>query len=122
MARNVLGTDLECCCMDPVTGFYRNGKCDTGEQDLGLHTVCVDMTQEFLEYARDQGNDLITPSPQNGFPGLKPGDRWCVCVRTVMDAIEAGIPPRIHLKATHASVSEWIPSDTLKSCAVDSVS
>ncbi len=119
MARNVLGGDLECCCLEPVTGFYRNGKCDTGGEDHGLHTVCVEVTEEFLEFARSQGNDLMTPMPEYGFPGLKPGNKWCVCVGTVMQAIQAGEPPLIRLRATHVSVLEFLDMEVLKSCAVD---
>lgn len=119
MARNVLGTDLECCCMDPLTGFFRTGKCDTNAQDAGMHTVCVEVTEAFLQFALSQGNDLITPMAAYDFPGLKPGDRWCVCVGTVMSAIEAGTPPRIVLKSTHASVLEFVTRDTLLSIAVD---
>ncbi|MEM7394638.1 MAG: DUF2237 domain-containing protein [Verrucomicrobiota bacterium] len=120
MARNVLGGELECCCMNPVTGFFRNGKCDTDGRDHGMHTVCVQITDEFLSFARNQGNDLITPMPQYDFPGLKEGDRWCVCVGTVMQAIEAGLPPRINLNATHSSVLEFIPMETLNDCAATS--
>ena len=119
MARNIFGDELECCCMDPVTGFYRNGKCDTDGNDRGMHTVCVHMTDEFLKFARDQGNDLITPVPEYEFPGLKVGDRWCVCVGTVMQAIEADKPPLINLKATHSSVLEFVSLETLKACAVE---
>ena len=119
MARNILGEALECCCMNPLTGFYRNGKCDTDGQDHGLHTVCVHMTDEFLEFAKNQGNDLITPMPQYDFPGLKPGDRWCVCVGTVMQAIEANKPPKIDLKATHSSVLEFISREILQACAIE---
>ena len=103
--------------MDPITGFFRTGKCDTDGRDEGMHTVCVDMTDDFLEFARSQGNDLITPVPQYGFPGLKAGDRWCVCVGTVMQALEAGRPPRIHLNATHSSVLEFIPLKALEACS-----
>lgn len=119
MARNVLGQDLECCCNDPVTGFFRNGKCDTNGQDRGMHTVCVEMTEEFLQFALDAGNDLITPMPEYQFPGLKPGDRWCVCVGTVVEAIEAGKPPRIVLNATHASVLEFVSKEALLALSVD---
>ena len=120
MARNVLGGELEICCMDPVTGFYRNGKCDTDGRDRGMHTVCVEMTDEFLTFARDQGNDLITPVPEYDFPGLNAGDCWCVCVGTVMEAISAGKPPRINLKATHSSVLEFISIEDLKACSIES--
>jgi uncharacterized protein (DUF2237 family) len=105
--------------MDPVTGFFRNGKCDTDARDPGMHTVCVDVTDDFLEFARSVGNDLITPVPEYGFPGLKAGDRWCVCVSTVMEAIEEGKRPRIRLEATHSSVLEFISMDNLRACASD---
>lgn len=119
MARNVLGGDLECCCNDPVTGFFRNGKCDTNAQDVGMHTVCVEMTEEFLEFAKSKGNDLITPVPQYGFPGLKPGDRWCVCLGTVVEAIQESKAPRIVLSATHVSALEFVSKDALMALAVD---
>ena len=120
MARNVFGNALECCCMNPVTGFYRNGKCDTDGNDRGMHTVCIQITDKFLKFAKEQGNDLITPAPEYDFPGLQSGDRWCVCVGTVMEAIKANKPPLINLKATHASVLEFIPLETLKSCSIES--
>jgi uncharacterized protein len=119
MARNVLGGDLQCCCNNPVTGFFRNGKCDTDHRDAGMHTVCVEMTDEFLQLAREMGNDLITPSPEYQFPGLKAGNRWCVCVGTVVEAIREGHRPRLVLNATHASVLEFIPKETLLSLGVD---
>ncbi len=119
MARNVLGGELECCCMHPLTGFFRNGKCDTNALDTGMHTVCVVISEAFLQFARAQGNDLITPMPEHDFPGLRPGDRWCVCVGTVMEAINAGIAPRICLKSTHASVLEFIPRAELMALAAD---
>jgi uncharacterized protein (DUF2237 family) len=100
-----------------MTGFFRTGVCDTDGRDVGQHTVCVEMTEEFLVFAREQGNDLITPMPEYEFPGLKPGDRWCVCVGTV---VEANVPVRIALNATHASVLEFIMRDQLNAMAVDS--
>ena len=118
MARNVIGGELECCCNDPVTGYTRNGKCDTHPQDSGLHTVCIEMTEEFLLFAKETGNDLITPMPEYRFPGLTPGDRWCVCVSTVVEAIEEGIQPRIVLNATHASVQEFISTEQLTALGV----
>jgi len=116
MANNVLGTELESCCKegDPVTGFYRNGKCETGIDDQGMHTVCVRMTNEFLEFARDCGNDLITPAAQYGFPGLVQGNQWCVCLGTVVDAIKADKAPQIVLESTHISVLEFLDLETLK--------
>ncbi len=119
MASNVLGTVLQSCCAeDPITGFYRTGKCDTGSEDKGMHVVCVQMTDEFLEFARDCGNDLISPAPQYGFPGLKEGNRWCVCLGTVVDAIKAGIAPQIVLEATHISVLEFLDLEVLQQYAV----
>jgi len=118
MASNVLNTPLESCCMDPVTGFYRTGKCDTGPQDHGMHTVCVEMTDEFLQFAKDSGNDLITPAPNFGFSGLKEGDRWCVCMDTVKTAIAVGIKPKLILKSTHISVLEFIDLKQLEELSV----
>jgi len=98
---NVLGGELRCCCRDPLTGFYRDGYCRTGPGDFGLHTVCAQMTNEFLEFSYARGNDLVTPQP--GFPGLKEGDRWCLCVTRWHEALEAGVAPPVDLHATHAS-------------------
>jgi uncharacterized protein (DUF2237 family) len=100
-ARNVLGGVLQVCSMEPLTGFTRDGLCHTGPQDQGSHTVCAQMTEAFLEYSRQQGNDLTTPAPEYGFPGLKPGDRWCVCAARWLEAAEAGIAPPVILDATH---------------------
>ena len=99
--RNVLGGMLENCSMSPRTGFYRDGCCNTGPEDLGLHVVCTRVTREFLAFARRQGNDLVTPAPEYGFPGLKPGDRWCVCAATWRQAYEAGVASPVVLAATH---------------------
>jgi hypothetical protein len=104
--------------MDPITGFYRTGICDTGTGDLGMHTVCVNLTDSFLEYALSEGNDLITPVPEYGFPGLKEGNRWCVCLRTVQNAIKEGIDVKINLKATHISALEYMDLEELKKYAV----
>ena len=119
MASNVLGTALQPCCMDPLTGFYRTGRCDTGFEDKGMHVVCVRMTDDFLEFARESGNDLITPVPQYHFPGLKEGDQWCVCLGTVIDAIKARRAPQIVLESTHISVLEFLDLETLKQYAVN---
>ncbi|MDA0990499.1 MAG: DUF2237 domain-containing protein [Verrucomicrobia bacterium] len=113
MARNVLGTALECCCMDPLTGYYRNGKCDTGPGDHGRHTVCAEMTDEFLAFSKEAGNDLTTPHPEIGFPGLKAGDRWCLCMDRWIEAFQHGKAPRMILESTHASVLEFIPMKML---------
>jgi uncharacterized protein (DUF2237 family) len=119
MARNVLGTDLEPCGFDPVTGFYRDGCCDTGAEDVGVHVVCAEMTAEFLAFSAAQGNDLSTPRPEHGFAGLRPGDRWCLCASRWQEAFEAGIAPPVHLTATHASASEWCSVEALRAHATD---
>lgn len=118
MARNVLGTDLIACSKDPMTGFFRTGLCDTCAEDGGQHTVCALMTDEFLEFSRSRGNDLSTPFPEYGFPGLKAGDFWCLCRGRWEEAHAAGVAPRIRLEATHASVLEYIDLDVLKSYAI----
>ena len=118
MARNVLGTDLECCCRSPMTGFYRDGFCRTGGGDIGLHTVCARVTREFLEFSVARGNDLVTAVPAFGFPGLKPGDKWCVCVQRWKEALEAGVAPPVVLEATHVSALEWVDLDDLQEHAV----
>jgi len=114
MARNVLGTELIECSRDPLTGFYRNGKCDTCGDDVGQHSVCAQMTEAFLQYSAQQGNDLITPMPEYNFPGLKPGDCWCVCLGRWIEAHRAGVAPKIKLTATHASVLEFLDLETLQ--------
>lgn len=118
MAKNVLGGDLIPCSMDPVTGFFRNGKCDTRADDQGMHTVCVLVTDEFLAFARERGNDLSTPLPEYGFPGLVGGDYWCLCLSRWIQAYEAGMAPQIKLESTHASVLEFIEMDRLQEYAV----
>jgi uncharacterized protein len=100
-ARNVLGSALQPCSVEPLTGFTRDGACHSGPHDLGSHTVCAQMTPEFLDYALRQGNDLVTPVPEYDFPGLKPGDRWCVCAARWLEAAEAGVAPPVILDATH---------------------
>lgn len=118
MAKNVLGTDLETCSLQPLTGFYRNGCCDTGSGDMGVHVVCAQMTEEFLSFSVAQGNDLVTPAPEHGFPGLVPGDRWCVCATRWRDAFEAGVAPPVVLEATHIGALEWARLDDLRANAV----
>ena len=113
-AKNVLGTNLQSCCTDPMTGFYRNGQCMTGRDDYGLHIVCAGMTEEFLEFSRERGNDLSTPVPENGFPGLKAGDRWCLCVERWKEALDAGVAPPVVLEATHMSTVEFVSLDELR--------
>lgn len=100
-AKNVLGTDLVACSYDPLTGFLRDGCCHTDAQDRGSHVVCARVTREFLDYSRSRGNDLVSPRPQARFAGLKPGDRWCLCVLRWREALEAGVAPPVHLEATH---------------------
>ncbi|MFO8027467.1 MAG: DUF2237 domain-containing protein [Opitutales bacterium] len=119
MARNVLGTDLITCSTEPMTGFFRTGICDTCAEDRGQHTVCAQMTAEFLEFSRNQGNDLISPLLESGFPGLKAGDFWCLCRGRWEEAHAAGVAPRIRLEATHASVLEYIDLDLLKRFAIE---
>ncbi len=118
MAKNVLGTDLEPCGFDPVTGFYRNGCCDTGADDQGVHVVCAVMTEEFLTFSSAAGNDLVTPHPEFGFPGLVPGDRWCLCASRWLEADEAGVAPPVVLEATHARALEWANLDAMRASAV----
>lgn len=118
-AKNVLGTELETCCTDPVTGFYRNGCCDTGPGDVGLHTVCAQVTDEFLAFSRDMGNDLTAAVPAFDFPGLKAGDRWCLCVTRWKEALEAGMAPPVVLAATHISTLEFVSLEELEAHAVD---
>jgi hypothetical protein len=105
MAKNVMGTDLEGCSFEPLTGFYRDGCCETGAEDVGVHTVCAVMTAEFLEFSMSRGNDLSTP--RFGFPGLQPGDHWCLCAARWVEALEAGFAPPVVLEATHAATLEF---------------
>lgn len=118
-AKNVLGTELQSCSEDPVTGFYRTGCCETGPEDFGLHLVCAKMTAEFLEFSQRAGNDLSTPAPEYGFPGLTPGDRWCLCVQRWKEAFEAGMAPQVVLEATHISSLEFVSLEELQMHAVD---
>ena len=118
-ARNVLGSELEPCSSDPMTGFYRDGCCNTGAEDLGSHTICAVVTAEFLEHQRRIGNDLVTPMPQFRFPGLNPGDRWCVTARNWLRAHEDGAAAPVVLASTHERALEIVPLDVLQSHAVD---
>lgn len=118
-AKNVLGSALEICCTDPMTGFYRTGRCDTGIGDHGLHVVCAQMTEEFLEFSRLSGNDLSTPFPVFGFPGLTPGDRWCLCATRWKEAFEAGAAPPVVLASTHISTLEFVSLEELMEHAID---
>ncbi len=118
-SRNVLGGPLGACSESPITGFFRNGCCDTSAEDFGSHTVCAVMTADFLAFSRAAGNDLSTPVPQFGFPGLKPGDRWCLCAPRWQEALDAGKPPRVVLTATHEGALQYCDLKDLKRYAID---
>lgn len=118
-ASNVLGTPLQPCSIDPLTGFYRDGCCNTGYDDPGIHVVCARVTREFLEFSRASGNDLSTPAPEVGFHGLRPGDQWCLCAARWKEALDAGIAPPVILAATHEETLAIIPLETLKRHALD---
>ena len=118
-SRNVLGEPLESCSLKPVTGFFRNGCCDTSREDAGSHTVCAVMTADFLAFSKAQGNDLSTPMPEYGFPGLKPGDRWCLCAPRWQEAFAAGQAPRVALRATHEGALDHCALADLKRFAFD---
>ena len=117
--KNVLGEPLETCSLSPKTGFMRTGDCETGPDDLGSHTVCARVTAEFLEFSRSRGNDLTTPIPAFDFPGLKPGDGWCLCAARWQEAFEAGCAPRVMLRATHERALEVCRLEDLKHYAAD---
>ena len=118
-ARNVLGERLEICSTNPMTGFFRDGCCNTNHEDIGSHTVCAVMTAAFLDFSRSRGNDLSTPMPEFGFAGLKSGDRWCLCAPRWQEALEAGQAPRVVLRATHEGALEHCALADLKRYAVD---
>lgn len=117
--KNVLGEELEDCCTNPITGYFRDGCCRTGPGDMGLHILCAEMTEEFLAFSQMAGNDLSTPMPEFHFSGLKPGDRWCLCVQRWTEALEAGAAPPVMLSATHVSALEFVDLDDLKAHALD---
>ena len=118
-SRNVFGEPLQACSTAPVTGFFRNRCCDTSDQDVGSHTVCAVMTEDFLRFSKSRGNDLSTPLPDFGFPGLKAGDRWCLCAPRWQEAFEAGQAPRVVLRATHQGALDYCALDDLKRHAID---
>jgi uncharacterized protein len=120
MSRNVFGESLILCNLEPKTGFYRNGCCDTGSEDSGTHTVCAVVTIEFLEFSLNRGNDLITARPEYLFPGLKPGDKWCLCALRWLEAYRAGVAPEVVLEATHEATLGIIPMEVLISKAFKS--
>ena len=119
LARNALGGELQVCGLDPKTGYFRDGRCRTREDDRGRHVVCAQVTEEFLAYSRAQGNDLVTPQPAFDFPGLKPGDRWCLCALRWREAHDAGVAPPVMLQATHERVLDLVDLDILLPYAVD---
>ena len=118
-SRNVLGGPLASCSTQPMTGYYRNGCCDTGPDDAGLHTVCVVCDPAFLGFSQAAGNDLSTPRPEFQFPGLRPGDRWCVCVTRWIEALDAGFGAQIVLEATHEFALEYVSLEVLRAHAID---
>jgi uncharacterized protein len=117
--KNVLGEPLSTCSTSPMTGFYRDGCCSTGPEDIGVHTVCCEVTDDFLAFSKGQGNDLSTPRPEFGFPGLVPGDRWCLCAARWQEAFEAGVAPRVVIQATHERTLEICDLADLKRLALD---
>lgn len=119
-AKNVLGGELQNCSTNPRTGFYRDGCCNTGPEDSGVHTVCVEVTAEFLEFSKARGNDLSTPMPMYRFPGLKPGDRWCLCAERWKEALIAGKAPAVILAATHETTLQYVTLEELEIYALDS--
>lgn len=119
IVKNVLGENLQTCCTSPMTGFYRDGTCNTGPNDMGSHVVCAEVTEEFLAYTKAQGNDLSTPMPMYQFPGLKPGDRWCLCAARWKEAYSAGVAPNVVLAATHEAALGTVPLDVLQQYAVE---
>jgi uncharacterized protein (DUF2237 family) len=117
--KNVFGGKLEMCSTSPMTGFYRDGCCRTGPQDLGLHVICAEVTEEFLQFSKARGNDLSSPNPEYDFPGLKPGDRWCLCALRWKEALDAGVAPPVILAATHESALKVVSLEELKKRAID---
>lgn len=116
-AKNILGTELQTCCTAPMTGFYRDGVCNTGPQDRGVHVVCAQLTEPFLSYTKAQGNDLSTPQPAYNFPGLKPGDKWCLCAARWKEALDDGIAPPVDLAATHSAALKYVSLEELQANA-----
>jgi uncharacterized protein len=116
---NVLGTDIQICGTNPKTGYYRDGCCNTGPKDIGIHTVCAIVTQEFLDYSRLQGNDLITPRPELNFPGLKSGDAWCLCATRFEESRLAGCAPKVRLTATNEKTLKTVSLEILKEYQID---
>ena len=119
-SKNVFGEALIACGSDePVTGYFRDGHCNTCQQDVGSHTVCIEVSRDFLEYSRSKGNDLSTPLPEYDFPGLRPGDSWCLCAARWLEAEQEGMAPRVHLTRTHIKALEIVPMEIIRKFAVD---
>tara|TARA_B100000787_G_C16106141_1_gene255926 strand:- start:313 stop:696 length:384 start_codon:yes stop_codon:yes gene_type:complete len=116
---NVLDEPLSVCSENPLTGFFRDGCCNTNDDDISSHTICVEVSQAFLEYSRFKGNDLTTPAPEFGFPGLNDGDRWCLCAQRWLEAYNQNMAPRVHLMSTHKKSLEIVPLNLLKQFAID---
>ncbi len=116
---NIFGEPLQPCCFEPITGAYRDGYCNTGVEDFGDHVICARLTAEFLEVSAQLGNDLITPRPEFGFPGLKPGDHWCLCAQRWQEAFEAGVAPPVYLQGTHKRALDIVARETLEQHALD---
>ncbi len=121
MPKNVLGAELRPCSLDPLTGFYRDGSCATGSEDVGCHAVCAEVTEEFLGFSKSRGNDLSTPEPAHGFPGLRPGDRWCLCAARWKEALDAGVAPPVVLESTHEAALRLVSRSILEEYALDDV-
>ena len=119
MQKNVFDEIIEECCSDPITGFYRDGFCNTDDRDVGIHTICAYMTEDFLGFSKQKGNDLSTPRPEFSFPGLKEGDSWCLCAERWKEAYESGKAPRIYIRKTHKKTLEIIDIEILKEFALD---
>jgi uncharacterized protein (DUF2237 family) len=118
-ALNVFGEPILSCSSEPITGFFRDGNCNTTAQDVGMHTVCVQVTAAFLAYSQSQGNDLTTPAPEYDFPGLKPGDRWCLCAARWLQAYQDNMAPKLYLRSTHQRTLETIPLEILRNYSLD---
>lgn len=116
---NIFGEPLQTCCTDPMTGFHRDGSCRTSVQDVGRHVICAEMTEEFLQYSKSRGNDLITPRPEYDFPGLEPGDRWCLCAGRWKEALDADVAPPVVLASTEVTALDVVSRDTLVEHALD---
>ena len=117
--KNVFGEEIETCCESPITGFFRDGFCHTDDTDEGIHTVCVSMTKDFLEFSKSKGNDLSTPRPEFNFPGLKEGDGWCLCAERWVEAYEVSMAPKLYIKRTNLRTLDIVPLEILKKFAID---